>query len=161
MTVNTLRPRHNGRHLADDIFKFNFLYENCCIFNQISFKIICKSQFDNIPSLVQIIPDSKFHGASMGPVWGRQDPGGPHVGPMNIAIWDGLTQIRRQAFIWTNNGLVYWRIYVLLGPNGLNTDTYENWELPWRRSWHMGHRMKTQMNRTYVYIYRLYIIYLF
>ena len=23
----------------------------------------------------------------MGPIWGRQDPGGPHVGPMNFAIW--------------------------------------------------------------------------
>ena len=23
----------------------------------------------------------------MGPTWGRQDPGGPHVGPMDIAIW--------------------------------------------------------------------------
>ena len=32
-------------------------------------------------------PDSKAHGANMGPIWGRQDPGGPHVGPMNIAIW--------------------------------------------------------------------------
>ena len=35
-----------------------------------------------------IIPNSKFHGANMGPIWGRQDPGGPHVGPMNFAIWD-------------------------------------------------------------------------
>ena len=25
----------------------------------------------------------------MGPIWGRQDPGEPHVGPMNFAIWDG------------------------------------------------------------------------
>ena len=25
----------------------------------------------------------------MGPIWGRQDPGGPRVGPMNFAIWDG------------------------------------------------------------------------
>ena len=33
-------------------------------------------------------PDSKVHGANMGPIWGRQDPGGPHVGPMNFAIWD-------------------------------------------------------------------------
>ena len=33
------------------------------------------------------VPDSKVHGANMGPIWGRQDPGGPHVGPMNIAIW--------------------------------------------------------------------------
>ena len=25
-------------------------------------------------------PDSKVHGANMGPIWGRQDPDGPHVG---------------------------------------------------------------------------------
>ena len=34
------------------------------------------------------IPDRKVHGANMGPIWGRQDPGGPHVCPMNFAIWD-------------------------------------------------------------------------
>ena len=34
------------------------------------------------------IPDSKVHGANMGPIWGREDPGGPHVGPMNLALWD-------------------------------------------------------------------------
>ena len=27
------------------------------------------------------IPDSNVHGANMGPIWSRQDPGGPHVGP--------------------------------------------------------------------------------
>ena len=36
------------------------------------------------------IPDSKFHGANMGPIWGRQDPGGPLVGHRNLAIWDIL-----------------------------------------------------------------------
>ena len=30
------------------------------------------------------IPNNKVHG----PIWGQQDPGGPHVGPMNFAIWD-------------------------------------------------------------------------
>ena len=30
-------------------------------------------------------PDSKVHGTNMGPIWGRQDPGGLHVGPMNFA----------------------------------------------------------------------------
>ena len=35
-------------------------------------------------------PDSKVHGAYMGPTWGRQDPGGPHVGPMILAIWADL-----------------------------------------------------------------------
>ena len=32
-------------------------------------------------------PDSKVHGTNMGPIWGRQDPGGPLVGPINFAIW--------------------------------------------------------------------------
>ena len=32
-------------------------------------------------------PDSKVHGANMVPIWGRQDPDGPHVGPMNFAMW--------------------------------------------------------------------------
>ena len=36
--------------------------------------------------------DSKVHGANIRPTWGRQDPGGPHVGPMNLAIWE-LTDI--------------------------------------------------------------------
>ena len=33
-------------------------------------------------------PDSKVHEANMGPIWGRQDPGVPHVGSINLAIWD-------------------------------------------------------------------------
>ena len=36
-------------------------------------------------------PDSKVHGANMGPIWGRQDQGGPHVGPTNFAIWEAIT----------------------------------------------------------------------
>ena len=37
----------------------------------------------------------------MGPIWGRQDPGGPHVGPMNFAIW--VISLRKQGgfgFVW-------------------------------------------------------------
>ena len=30
--------------------------------------------------------DSKIHGANMGPTWFLSAPGGPHVGPMNLAI---------------------------------------------------------------------------
>ena len=36
------------------------------------------------------IPESKVHGANMGPTWGRQDSGGPHVGHMNLAIRDNI-----------------------------------------------------------------------
>ena len=42
-----------------------------------------------------ISPDSKVHGANMGPIWGRQDPGGPHDGPMNFAIWEGMIMVRK------------------------------------------------------------------
>ena len=34
----------------------------------------------------EAFPDSKVRGANMGPIWGRQDPGGAHVGSMNLAI---------------------------------------------------------------------------
>ena len=33
--------------------------------------------------------DNKVHWANVGPTWGRQDPGGLHVGPMNFNIWVG------------------------------------------------------------------------
>ena len=39
----------------------------------------------------------------MGPTWGRQDPGGPHVGPMNFAIWAIWTQWGRlRPYRWLN-----------------------------------------------------------
>ena len=38
-------------------------------------------------ALKKIYHDSKVHGANMGPIWDRQGPGGPHVGPINFAIW--------------------------------------------------------------------------
>ena len=39
---------------------------------------------------VSISPDSKVYGVCMGPTWGRQEPGGPHVGPTNLALWVSL-----------------------------------------------------------------------
>ena len=32
------------------------------------------------------LPDSKVHGANMGPTWVLPAPDGPHVGPMKLAI---------------------------------------------------------------------------
>ena len=36
---------------------------------------------------LNLVPDTKVHGANMGPAWVLSSPGGPHVGPMNLAIW--------------------------------------------------------------------------
>ena len=50
-------------------------------------------------------PDSKVHGANMGPIWGRQDPGGPHVDTMDFVIWDWIQEPRRkwQIYGWHRN----------------------------------------------------------
>ena len=32
--------------------------------------------------------ESKIYGVYMGPIWGRQDPGGSHFGPINLAVWE-------------------------------------------------------------------------
>ena len=53
--VNTLRPRQNGRHFADAIFKCIFLNENIWILIKISLKFVPKSSINNIPALVQIM----------------------------------------------------------------------------------------------------------
>ena len=35
-------------------------------------------------SWFKIDPDNKVHGGNMLPIWGRKDPGGPHVGPWTL-----------------------------------------------------------------------------
>ena len=53
-------------------------------------------------------PDSKVHGANMGPIWGWQDSGGSHVGPMNLAIWEAIEQA-------SENDNHHWHIMLLQG----------------------------------------------
>ena len=52
---NTFRPRQNGRHFADGIFKHIFLNENARISSQCSLKFVPKGPINNIPTLVQIM----------------------------------------------------------------------------------------------------------
>ena len=43
-----------------------------------------------IPPGAKVIPDSKVHGANMGPTWVLLAPDGPHVDHMNLAIRDTI-----------------------------------------------------------------------
>ena len=63
------------------------------------------------------IPDSKFHGANMGPIWGRQDPGGPHVGPKN---WDDIPQLITNHGLLEGRYIGYWN-----GPSLKLLDLFE------------------------------------
>ena len=53
--LNKLRPRQNGHHSADDIFKGIFLNWNVLILIKISLKFVPKCPINNIAALVQIM----------------------------------------------------------------------------------------------------------
>ena len=53
--LNTLRPRQNGRHFADDILKCILMSENLWISLKNSLKFIPKVRINSIPALVQIM----------------------------------------------------------------------------------------------------------
>ena len=55
LSVNTLRPRQNGRHFADNTFKPIYLNENIQISIKISLKFVPKVPINNISVLVQIM----------------------------------------------------------------------------------------------------------
>ena len=81
--VNTLRPRQNGHHFADDIFKRIFWNENARISLKISLKFVPKVRINNIPSLVQIM------------AWRR--PGGmPLSEPMVVSLLTHICVSRPQ-----------------------------------------------------------------
>ena len=54
-TVNTLRPRQNGCHFADDIFNCIFLKENIWIPIKISLKFVPTGSVNNITVMVHIM----------------------------------------------------------------------------------------------------------
>ena len=54
-SINTLRPRQNGRLFADDTFKRILLNENVTILLKISLHCVTRGPIKTIPSLVQIM----------------------------------------------------------------------------------------------------------
>ena len=54
-SLNTLRPRQDGRHFAGDTFKCIFLNENVRISIKISLKFVAKGPINNIQALLQIM----------------------------------------------------------------------------------------------------------
>ena len=79
--------RWNGK-----IHKSSTEYVYIYIQTQIQCRYSCMTLVDyhyaTNPTIQRSNPDSKAYGANMGLIWGRQDPGGPHVGPMNFTIWE-------------------------------------------------------------------------
>ena len=95
LPFNSLRPRQNGRHFADDIFKCIFLNENVWIPIKISLKFVLKGSINDISALVQIM------------TWRR--PGDkPLSEPMMVNLPTHMCVTRPQ---WVN---ICWILYILL-----------------------------------------------
>ena len=89
--VNTLRPRQNGRHFADDPFKCIFLNETLRILIKISLNLVPKSPINNIPALVQIMAWRR---------WGDK----PLSGPMMVRLPTHICVTRPQ---WVKHTVIY------------------------------------------------------
>ena len=88
--LNTLRPRQNRRHFADEIFKWIFLNENVWISIKISLKFVPRGPISNITALVQIM------------AWRR--PGDkPLSEPMMVRLLTHICVTRPQWFNATNH----------------------------------------------------------
>ena len=89
--LNTLRPRQNGRHFADDIFKCIFVNEDVWISIKISLKFVPKGPINNIPALVQIM------------AW-RRAGDKPLSGPMLVSLPTHICVTRSQ---WVKASLCF------------------------------------------------------
>ena len=85
--INTWRPRQNGRHFPDDIFKCIFLNENVWNTLKTSMKFVPRVPINNIPALDQIM------------AW-RRIGDKPLSGPMMVSL---LTQICVNRPQWVKN----------------------------------------------------------
>ena len=83
--INTLRPRQNGRHFPDDIFKCIFVNENVWISLKISLKFVPKVPINNIPALVLIM------------AWRR--PGDKPLSEPMIVSWPTHICVTRQQWV--------------------------------------------------------------
>ena len=98
-SFNTLRPRPNGRHFADDIFKWIFLNENVWIPIKISLKFVPQGPINNIPALVHImawhLPGDK-----------------PLSEPMMVSLPTYIC-VTRPQWVLTHWGLVtFWKVFI-------------------------------------------------
>ena len=85
----------------------------------------------------------------MGPIWGRQNPGGPHVGPMNLAFWIVTTHYRVWSLYWIimkhSLYLNFWRLrfwMFLISSCGCLCPSYwcQVLSREWRCSWSSADR---------------------
>ena len=130
--VHTLRSGINDPQFAHDNFKCIFCMKIFVFWFYFHWRyVVPDGSVENKTVIVQLmawwstrifasphsmtgnIPHSKVHGANMVPIWGRQDPGGPHVGPVNFAIWNALVSAPYASCKKTLAARIYFRMQII------------------------------------------------
>ena len=82
-----IKSSHHNYYLTFTSLKYNLrlwiIHLGCIIMVTLNLiqkigNLLAWTKYNNF---YDINPDNKVHGANMGPIWGRQDSGGSHVGP--------------------------------------------------------------------------------
>ena len=86
-----MKLRLHGTRLAQTLVLFSYDFILSCVCRKSVVSPVKMHLYSQASHMLQGTsydshPDSKVLGTNMGPIWGRQDPGGPHVGPMNLNI---------------------------------------------------------------------------
>ena len=95
--LNTLRPRQDGLHFPDDIFKWIFFNEIVWISTKISLKFVPRGPINNITALVQIM------------TW-RGSGEKPWPEPMMVSLLTHICVTRSQ---WVNTHIWYFVLLTL------------------------------------------------
>ena len=94
-----------GKYLCVIGFGVKFCSDNPW-YNQWVRRIPCPGVFQELRVWIMAlavkdnIPDSKVHGANMGPTWVLSAPDGPHVGPLDLAIRDLFRKKSLEIWAW-------------------------------------------------------------
>ena len=121
--INILRPRRNGRHFPDDIFKWIFLNENVWISINVSLKFVPRGPINNIPTFVEVT------------AWRR--PGDkPLSEPMVVRLPTHICVTRPQ---WVKAGLMLYLWYQL--KQGIEE------AVNWRGIWSVMTRMRRHCSK--------------
>ena len=102
MSVNTLRPRQNGRHFANDVFKGIFLNENEWISIIISLKFVPSGLINSIPTVSQTMAWRRI----VGLIFTLRDTRMPRfsittaIPRFKSILWYFYTPAQRRYMIW-------------------------------------------------------------
>ena len=70
------------------------------------------------------VANTNVQGANMGPTWVLSSSGGPHVGPMNLALWYNILCVTMWAIQNRSHTLIRWPVNLLPNSNAIWRHSY-------------------------------------